>query len=91
MSEPFEPLDREEKELIAEIDRGEWRPVSEEKKEELLRVSKTAGTNTRNKTERMNIRLSEADMLRLKSKAMEKGIPYQTLLTELIHEYVHRT
>ncbi len=91
MSDPFEPLDREEKELIAEIDRGEWRPVSEEKKEELLRVSKTAGTNTRNKTERMNIRLSEADMLRLKSKAMEKGIPYQTLLTELIHEYVHRT
>ena len=91
MSDPFEPLDREEKELIAEIDRGEWRPVSEEKREELLGVSKTAGKNTRNKTERMNIRLSEADVLRLKSKAMEKGIPYQTLITELIHEYVHRT
>lgn len=91
MSDAFEPLDKEEKELIAEIDRNEWQPVADEKRKELLEVSKTAGTNTRNKTERMNIRVSESDMLRLKAKAIEKGIPYQTLLTELIHEYVHRT
>jgi predicted DNA binding CopG/RHH family protein len=91
MSDAFEPLDKEEKELIAEIDRNEWQPVADEKRKELLEVSKTAGTNTRNKTERMNIRISESDMLRLKAKAIEKGIPYQTLLTELIHEYVHRT
>ena len=37
----------------------------------------------------MNIRLTETDMLKLITGAMERGIPYQTLATEIIHEYVN--
>ncbi len=82
------PADNEEKELMDEIDRGEWIPVSAEKRRELLELSRNAAIESQKKVSRMNIRLTENDMLKLKVKAMERGMPYQTLVTELIHEYV---
>ena len=82
------PADDEEKELMDEIDRGEWIPVTAEKRRELLELSKNAAIESQKKVSRMNIRLTENDMLKLKVKAMERGLPYQTLVTELIHEYV---
>ena len=36
----------------------------------------------------MNIRISERDMVGLKAKAAEEGIPYQTLVTMVLHKYV---
>jgi hypothetical protein len=38
--------------------------------------------------EKISIRVSKTDLLRLKSKAMQEGIPYQTLINSLIHKYV---
>ena len=84
----FDPDDKEEKKLYDEIENNEWIPVSAEKRAELLNLSREAAVNTIRKDARMNIRLTETDMLKLKIKAMEKGIPYQTLVTEIIHEYV---
>ncbi|MEE9905797.1 MAG: hypothetical protein K4305_10310 [Chlorobium sp.] len=37
---------------------------------------------------RINIRISESDLNRLKAKSLEEGIPYQTLVSSLIHRYV---
>ena len=79
-------FDEEEKILQNEIEK--WQPVSPEKRKELLELSRKAAINSQRKNARMNIRLTESDMLKLKSKAMERGIPYQTLVTELIHTYV---
>ena len=45
-------------------------------------------TNTLNKTKNINIRLSEKDLHKIKVKAMEKGIPYQTFIASLIHQVV---
>lgn len=84
----YTPVDNEEKELMEEIGRGEWIPVSPEKRRELLELSKKAAIKSQKKVSRMNIRLTENDMLKLKVKAMERGLPYQTLVTELIHQYV---
>ena len=84
----YSPADNEEKELMDEIDRGEWIPVSAKKRRELLELSKNAAIESQKKVSRMNIRLTENDMLKLKVRAMERGMPYQTLVTELIHEYV---
>ena len=84
----YTPADNEEKELMNEIDRGEWIPVSADKRRELLELSKNAAIESQKKVSRMNIRLTENDMLKLKVKAMERGLPYQILVTELIHEYV---
>ena len=44
--------------------------------------------NTLRKDQRMNIRISRTDLNRLKAKAAEEGIPYQTLVTSVLHKYV---
>jgi len=91
MKTKYDPLDAEERELMEEIDSGEWHSVSTNKRQEILELSRNAAINSQTKSARMNIRLTESDMIELKVKATERGIPYQTLVTELIHEYVtHR-
>jgi predicted DNA binding CopG/RHH family protein len=44
--------------------------------------------STMRKDKRMNIRISERDLKNLKIKAMEEGIPYQTLVSMIIHKYL---
>ena len=44
--------------------------------------------NHSRKDQRMNIRISKRDLERIKSKAMEEGVPYQTLVTSVLHKYV---
>jgi hypothetical protein len=46
---------------------------------ELQRFSQIA-RNTLRKDQRMNIRISKADLNRIKARAVEEGIPYQTLV-----------
>lgn len=41
--------------------------------------------------ERITTRLPARDLARLKAKAMELGIPYQTLLASVVHRYVEGT
>lgn len=40
------------------------------------------------KTKNINIRISEADLARLKERAEEEGVPYQTLVSSVLHRYV---
>lgn len=76
-------LDDEEKQVLEEIERGEWIPVKNfaKRKEELIQIAK----NTLNKTRNINIRLSERDLHKLKAKAAREGIPYQTLASSILH------
>jgi len=46
--------------------------------------------NTLNKTRNINIRLTEKDLYRLKTKAIEEGIPYQTLAASILHKTVSK-
>lgn len=43
--------------------------------------------NTLDKAKNINIRISESDLGKIKSMAVKKGIPYQTMLTSVIHQY----
>jgi predicted DNA binding CopG/RHH family protein len=47
-----------------------------------------AATSTLNKDQRMNIRITKNDLEGIKIKAVEEGIPYQTLVASIIHKYV---
>ncbi|WP_457625366.1 hypothetical protein [Persephonella sp.] len=78
-------INKEEKELLEEIERDEWKPVKNlnEEKEKLLRAVKE-----RNKKKVISIRVSEGDIRKLKKKALETGIPYQTLISFLIRQFV---
>ena len=78
--------DKEEQELIKSIETDEW--VSVNHLEEEIKKAKKAAEATLTKSERMNIRISPNDLRRLKIRAMEEGMPYQTLVSSIIHKYL---
>ena len=82
-------LDREEQEILSQVEKGEWKSVKPTKAE-LSRYAQIA-RNTFRKDQRMNIRLSQSDLSRIKTRAAEEGIPYQTLVASIIHKYVSGT
>lgn len=82
-------LDKNEEELIAEYERGAFRPV---KNQDMARkeAMEAARRYTR-KDARINIRLSTADLEMLKRRAAEEGLPYQSLIASILHKYVSRS
>lgn len=82
----FDPqdLDDEERELYEAIEAGEFVPVPNQAAEKAK--AQAAARATLNKTRNINIRLSERDLYKLKRKAMEEGIPYQTLASSILHK-----
>ena len=79
-------LSKDEKELLASYERGEWRSVKN-LKGEMSRYRAMAKATLR-KDKRVNIRLSSQDLEGIQKKAIEDGIPYQTLMASVIHRYV---
>ncbi|MBF0619668.1 MAG: antitoxin [Candidatus Omnitrophica bacterium] len=79
-------LDREEQEILASVERGEWKRAKDFHKEAgLLRK---AAAETLRKDRRVNIRIAERDLQGVRSRAVEEGIPYQTLMASVIHKYI---
>ena len=80
-------LNREEQELLESFERGEWRPVADrEAKVERYRGYARA---TFKKDMRVNIRMSRKDLEALQKRALEEGLPYQTLMASVLHKYVN--
>jgi len=79
-------LDKEEKDILESFEKGEWESI-EDFKERKSRYSKYA-RNTILKNKRINIRISERDLANLKAKSLEEGIPYQTLITSILHKFI---
>lgn len=75
-----------DEELERTIGNNEWIPVSN--LSEMKRQLKTAAKNTLLKDQRMNIRIAQRDLEGLKTKALEEGMPYQTLVSSILHKYV---
>jgi len=78
-------LDSEEKALADSYDRGEWRPVKNTARER--RKLHDAARHTLRKDARINIRLSSKDLGDIQTIALREGIPYQTLLSSVIHKF----
>ena len=79
-------LGNEEKEFIESYDKEEWQSVKDFK-EENVKYRRYA-RNTLLKNKRINIRISERDLINLKAKSLEEGIPYQSLISSVLHKYV---
>ena len=79
-------LDDEEKDILESYERGEWVPVKNVKKE-VKRLHQYA-KNTLQKDKRINIRMSSKDLDQVQVIAVQEGIPYQTLVSSIIHKYV---
>lgn len=76
-------LDKEEKEIIESYENEEWVSSGDELKEKIRKAAK----NSMLKSKRINIRLTEKDFKDIQIKAMEEGVPYQTLISSIIHKY----
>ena len=79
-------MDKEERELTEAYEKGlmELETPSTEKLEDYKRIAE----NTFRKDRRITIRLYDHDLKGIQKKAMKKGIPYQTLISGMIHQYV---
>jgi predicted DNA binding CopG/RHH family protein len=77
--------DENERALIESIENGEWDSVNNLASE--IAEAKKIAKATRTKDVRINIRLNSGDLKALKSKALEEGIPYQTLVSSILHKY----
>jgi predicted DNA binding CopG/RHH family protein len=77
-------LDMEEMELAQSLENDEW--ISDITKKEKKQYEEYA-RNSLTKQKRINIRMTERDLKRIQAKAVEEGVPYQSLISMLIHKY----
>lgn len=68
------------------VENGEWKSVSNIENE--LKRYQTIAKNTLKKDQRINIRLATKDLLGIQKKAIQEGLPYQTLISNVLHKYV---
>ena len=79
-------LDSQERDLLKSFERGEWKSVP--RIERARRRYQQSAEATFRKDRRVNIRISSKDLEAIQHRALEEGIPYQTLISSLLHKYV---
>ena len=75
-------IDAQEKDLLKSVERGEWTSTGDGKQAR-TRYAKA----TFRKDRRLNIRLSSKDLEAIQKRALAEGLPYQTLISSLLHKY----
>ncbi len=81
-------LDGEEQELEQLLLRGEYKSVKDLKKSVVVFKQAVKDYRLLQKSKPITIRVNQEDLFKVKSKAKKSRIPYQTLLSALIHQYV---
>ena len=79
-------LSAEERDVLERFERDELRSAADAEHE--AELARQAARNTFNKTKRVNLRVTERDFNLAHARAREEGIPYQTLLSSVIHKYL---
>ncbi len=79
-------LDKEEKDILDSYERGEWKSVKN--LEEEIEKHRGYARQTLKKDKRVNIRISSMVLEELKTRAVEDGMPYQTLISSILHRFV---
>ena len=80
-------LTKEEREILRSVEHDEWRSTRGVK-DDVRRYRGYARAAVR-KDKRVNIRMSEKDLARFQKKALEEGLPYQTLISSVLHKYIN--
>ena len=76
---------KDEKEILKDFEAGEFESVITPKRRKAVQAS---AEETFKKDKRINIRISSRDLESLQRRALEEGIPYQTLVSSVLHKYV---
>jgi predicted DNA binding CopG/RHH family protein len=80
-------LDKDEKEFLNSFEKDEWKSIKNisKRKTELKQYARA----TIRKDKRVNIRISERDLKELQRIAIREGLPYQTLISSILHKFVN--
>jgi predicted DNA binding CopG/RHH family protein len=79
-------LEKEEKDILDSFERGRTKSIPQVKRE-ISRYREYAKAHFQ-KNKRVNIRISESDLALIQKKAVLEGLPYQTLMSSVLHKYV---
>lgn len=79
-------LDREEKEILEAFEAGSLKPVEHPRREMTLHRKAAAATFAKDR--RINIRISSKDLRAIQKRALAEGMPYQTLVSSVLHKFV---
>lgn len=79
-------LNEEENDLLSSLESGEWNSV--DNLEEEITSHQTSAKNTLKKDKRVNLRMSSKDLEAIKTFAVEEGLPYQTLMSSVLHKFI---
>ena len=80
-----------ERGIESAFERTVVRPYSKAKRTLLMREARKAAHNTIAKNKSITFRVNAWDIERLKARALQEGMPYQTLLSSIVHKYVSGT
>ena len=78
-------IDPYERRVLDAFERGKLRSIATKAE---LAAFKAAARATAIKDRRINIRLSAGDLSDIQVRALEEGVPYQTLIASVLHKYV---
>jgi len=80
-------LTKEENKILKSFENNEWVPESDflKRKKELMQYART----TLKKDKRLNIRISERDLVEIQRKAVKEGLPYQTYVSSILHKFIN--
>ena len=78
-------LEKNENEILESFEKGEWHSIKNLKSE--IKNHQIIAKSHLKKDKRINIRISSKDFEDIRKKAVIEGIPYQTLISSIIHKY----
>ncbi|MBD3278028.1 MAG: antitoxin [Candidatus Aegiribacteria sp.] len=80
-------LTKEEKDILESVESGEWESLPEFRimADEITYAAKS----TMKKDKRVNIRMTERDYVHIQKVALREGLPYQTLISSILHKYLN--
>ncbi len=79
-------LDNEEQEILDAFESGKLKRSKNSKKQ--IEQHRQVAETTFKKDARINIRLSSRDLRSLQARALREGVPYQTLVSSVLHKFV---
>ena len=79
-------LNKEEKEILNAYEKGNFFSVPNLKKE--VKRYREYAKSTLQKNKRINIRISQRDLIHIQRKAVKEGLPYQTFISSILHKFI---
>ena len=79
-------LDKEEQDILHAYEKDDVSSISGVKQE--IACYREYAKHTLQKNRRINIRISERDLIHIQRRAVEEGLPYQTFISSILHKFI---